>query len=239
MVQISAHQGGSETASPATYEAYKHVLTSGAEFAEFDIRKTGDDVLVVYHDALVIEKGPAVGQLGYQDLCDRAGYAVPRVEEVMDLIAGRLIGHLDLKETGYEQEVVSLAQANFGTGNFLVTSLEDTSIQAIKQAFPLVRTALSLGRDLSKVPRRRWAQVRRSELLPLARVQSCGADWVAVNYKLGRLGVIRTCQRRGIGVMVWTVDSDELIDRFIADQRIEVLITNRPRHAAQRRGAGS
>jgi glycerophosphoryl diester phosphodiesterase len=56
-----------------------------------------------------------------------------------------------------------------------------------------------------------------------------------VNYRLARLGVLRACRRSGIGVMVWTVDSDRLIDRFVADRHVDVLITNRPRHAAARR----
>jgi hypothetical protein len=35
--------------------------------------------------------------------------------------------------------------------------------------------------------------------------------------------------------MVWTVDQDVLIDQFLRDQRIDVLVTNRPDHAARRR----
>lgn len=235
MVQISAHRGGSEKVNPATYEAYEVALTSGAELAEFDIRRTKDNVLVVYHDARSGHTGPLVADLVYEELCDELGYMVPKVAEVMALLAGKMIGHLDLKEIGYEQEVIALALAKFGLENFVVTTLEDVSIANIKRAFPTVKTALSLGRDLKEIPPRRWARVRRSEIFPLSRLRSCGADWVAVNYKLARLGVINACRRSGIGIMVWTVDTDALIDHFIVDQRIDVLITNRPQHAVQRR----
>jgi glycerophosphoryl diester phosphodiesterase len=235
VVQISAHRGGSEDANPATYESYKHALTSGAEYAEFDIRKTKDGVLVVYHDARSGHTGPLVANLAYDELCNGLGYSVPKVAEVMELLAGKLIGHLDLKEIGYEEEVISLALASFGLENFIATTLEDASVRAIKQAFPDVKTALSLGRELKEIPRRFRVSIRRSELFPLARLRACGADWVAVNYKLARLGVIKTCARNGTGIMVWTVDSDELIDQFVVDQRIDVLITNRPRRAVRRR----
>ena len=237
MAAISAHQGGSETAGRGTFEAYQHALDSGAEYAEFDLRKTGDGVLVACHDARVARAGPLLAELGYDDICERAGYRVPRAGELMELLAGRIAGHLDLKETGYEQEVVSLALATFGPGRFVVTSLEDSSIRAISQAFPSVRTALSLGRDLREVPRRRWPAVRCSELRPLRRLRRCGAGWAAVHYRLGQFGVLSSCQRRGIGTMVWTVDTDELIDSFLADPRIDVLVTNRPQHAARRRAA--
>jgi hypothetical protein len=35
--------------------------------------------------------------------------------------------------------------------------------------------------------------------------------------------------------MVWTVDADDLIDQFLADDRVSVLITNRPGYAVRRR----
>lgn len=242
IVAISAHRGGSEAGSPATYEAYKHALTTGAEYVEFDIRKTLDGILVVYHDARAHHHdasaehaGPLVSGISYDELCDRIGYVAPRVDEVMNLLAGKMTGHLDLKEIGYEAEVIELATETFGAGNFIATTLEDQSIVNIKRDFPQVRTALSLGRDLAELPRHRWPGVRRSEIFPLPRIRACGADWVAVNYKLARLGVLRTCAHAGIGTMVWTVDSDPLIDQFITDHRVEVLITNRPEHAVRRR----
>jgi glycerophosphoryl diester phosphodiesterase len=157
------------------------------------------------------------------------------VDEVMALLAGGLIGHLDLKETGYEENVVALASSILGPGNFVVTTLEDASVATIKRAFPAVRTALSLGRSLRGVPRRQWAAVRHGELFPLPRIRACGADCVAVNYRIARLGVAGACHRNGIGIMVWTVDQDVLIDQFLRDQRIDVLVTTRPDHAARRR----
>ncbi len=235
MADISAHRGGSEYARPATYEAYRHALESGAEYAELDIRKTKDKVLVVHHDARTGHTGPRVADLAYRELCDRLGYVVPEVKDVMALLAGKLIGHLDLKEIGYEQEVIDLALASLGPGNFIATTLEDVSVRHIKRAFPEVRTALSLGRDNKEIAWRRWLNVRRSELFPLDRIRACGADWVAVNYRLGQFRVISACRQAGIGVMVWTVDADELIDQFVVDDRIAVLITNRPEHAAARR----
>lgn len=237
MVKISAHRGGSEGVEPATYEAYRHALSSGAEYAEFDIRKTSDGVMVVYHDAHAGHTGPAVADLSYNGLCDRLEYDVPRVLEVMELLAGTMTGHLDLKETGYEEEVIDAAIAAFGADNFVATTLEDVSIENIKRAFPKVKTALSLGRDLKEFPRSEWAGVRRGELFPMSRLRASGSDWAAVNHKIARLGVIRACKRNDIGIMVWTVDSDELIDRFLRDDRIDVLITNRPAYACERRAA--
>ena len=234
-VLISAHEGGSEHARPATYEAYESAIDSGAEYAEFDIRKTREGVMVVYHDTRIAHPGPLVADLTYEELCAQLGYTVPRVDEVMQLLGRKLYGHLDLKETGYEREVIELAAKFFGLGNVVITTLEDSSIAAIKRDFPEVRAALSLGRDLKDIPRKEWAGIRFSELFPLRRIVASKADWVAVNHKLARLGVLSMCQRHNIGVMVWTINSDALIKHFMTDQRVNVLITDRPEYAVRYR----
>lgn len=235
MVLISAHMGGGETARPGSYEAYQHALSSGAEYAEMDIRKTRDDVLVCYHDEHAGPGGPPVATLSWTELCERAGYQVPAAADVMRMLGGTLHGHLDLKETGYEKEVIELALTSFGPGQFVATTLEDVSVAAIKKVYPDVPAALSLGRDIPGWPVHRWAAVRGSELLPLRRIRACGADWIAAHHRLARAGVAAACRRHGIGVMVWTVDEDRLIDQFLASRTVDVLITNRPVHAVARR----
>jgi glycerophosphoryl diester phosphodiesterase len=228
-VAVSAHKGGSEDAPPATWKAYETALTTGAEYVEFDIRRTRDGHLVVYHDPCVA--GRPVAGLTYQELCTATGHRIPLVREIMKLIAGRAVGHLDLKETGYEHEVVKLALDLLGPGNFVATTLEDSSIQLIKKTFPEVTTALSLGRDLREMARVLRLPTRARELYPLGRMRACGADWLAVHRRLARANVLRLCGRFGIPAMVWTVNGEPQMRRFLDDARVTVLITDRPRHA--------
>ena len=228
-VAVSAHKGGSEDAPPATSEAYETALTTGAEYVEFDIRRTRDGDLVVFHDHQIA--GRPIAGLTYEELCTATGHRVPRVREVMKLIAGKAVGHLDLKETGYEHEVVKLALELLGPGNFVATTLVDSSIRRIKDSYPEVTTALSLGRDLREVTRLMRLPARARELYPLGRMRACGADWLAVHRRLARANVLRLCGRFGIPAMVWTVNGEPQLRRFLADPRVTVLITDRPRYA--------
>ena len=218
--------------------AYASALETGAEYVEFDIRRTGDGELAAFHDART-QQGGALAAMSYARLCEQAGYRVPRVADVMTLIAGKAIGHLDLKDTGGEERVVEMALDILGPGNFVVTTLEDESVAAIKARFPGVPAALSLGRDLGEVPRSRRAATRLGELLPMRRLRACRADWAAVNYQLAWAGVLAQCHRAGIKTMIWTVDEDREMRRWLADPRVTVLITNRPADAvALRAGRG-
>lgn len=231
MAAISAH--GPRT---GTIEAYARALETGAEYVEFDIRRTADGELTAFHDPRT-RQGEALAAISYPRLCELAGYPVPRVADLMTLIAGKATGHLDLKDTGGEEKAVEMALDILGPGNFVVTTLEDESVAAIKARFPGVPAALSLGRDLNEVPRARWAATRLSELFPLRRLRACRADWVAVHRRLAAAGVLAQCHRAGINAMVWTVDGDAEIRRWLADPRVAVLITNRPGDAVAMRTA--
>jgi glycerophosphoryl diester phosphodiesterase len=179
MAAISAH--GPRT---GTIEAYANALETGAEYVEFDIRRTADGELAAFHDARTRQGNP-LAAISYSRLCELAGYPVPRVADVMATIAGKATGHLDLKDIGGEEKVVDMALDILGPGNFVVTTLEDRSVAAIKARFPAVPAALSLGRDLDEVPRSRRAATRLSELLPMRRLRGaagptgwrCTAAW--------------------------------------------------------------
>lgn len=231
MAAISAH--GPRT---GTIEVYANALETGAEYVEFDIRRTADGELAAFHDART-SQGDPLAAISYSRLCELAGYPVPRVAEVMATIAGKATAHLDLKDTGGEDKVVEMALDILGPGNFVVTTLEDQSVAAIKARFPSVPVALSLGRDLDEVPRSRRAATRLSELRPMRRLRACRADWVAVHRRLAAAGILAQCHRAGIKAMVWTVDEDAEMRRWLADQRVTVLITNRPADAVALRAS--
>lgn len=232
---MSAHRGGGETCPPATYGAYADAVASGAEFAELDIRRLADRTLVVFHDEHVGPGGHALAGLGYRELCTAAGYEVPRVTDVLQILAdGGLGAHLDLKEVGYEAEVVGLVERLVGD-RYVATTLEDDSIRAITARFPHATTALSLGRDVTGLTPAKALAVRRAELFPAARLTACRAGGIAVHHELARHGLLEVAAQRGLAAWVWTVDEDVLLHRFLDDPRVTALITNRPRRAAELR----
>lgn len=237
---VSAHRGGSDLAAPATWEAYRDAPRSGAEYVEFDIRRTRDGVFVVHHDSRVNHTGPELATLTHAEASRLAGYELPGVAQVMELAAGNgMKGHLDLKEKGDERETVGLALDVFGVDGFVATTLEDASIAAIARDFPHVRTALSVGRNRREIPLSRLVAVRRSEFFPLRRLRECGATGLAVHQRLAGATVLRQCAAHGLFAMVWTVNDDGRMRHFLGDGRVDVLITDRPRRAlALRDGAG-
>jgi glycerophosphoryl diester phosphodiesterase len=229
-VQVSAHAGHPPHAPVLPAGAYLDALAAGADYVEVDVRRTADGQLVAHHDPLAGQRHP-VAAVSYARLCELAGCEVPRVAEVLALVSGRARGHLDLKETGYEPDLVRLALDVLGPGQFVITTTEDASVAAVRAAFgdaAAVPAALSLGRGLRGAPRGEWLRTRVSEVRPLARLRACGADWVAVDHRLAAAGVARRCRRHGLKVMVWTVNNEREMRYWLAGGRADVLVTDRP-----------
>ena len=228
-VRISAHAGHAVCGKSRTIEAYRDAVATNAEYVELDIRTTADGELVAFHDPGT-SQGHPLPALEYARLCDLAGYEVPKVSDVLAVIKGRAKGHLDLKETGGEHQLVQLALDVLGPGEFIITSLEDASVAAIRSRFRDVEevpVALSLGRGTKGASRPEWLRTRLSELRPESRLRACGADWSAVDHRLALAGVAGRCRRRHVKVMVWTVNSEREI-RYWLRRGIDVLVTDRP-----------
>ena len=96
------------------------------------------------------------------------------------------------------------------TENLVVTTEDLESIRRIKQTFPQVRCGLTSR------------HVERSD-----------ADFVSIDQRHV------TVESYPVPIWVWTVDDQKLMERFLADPRVECLITNRPDLALRLRSARS
>ncbi|WP_026413879.1 glycerophosphodiester phosphodiesterase [Actinomadura oligospora] len=195
---------------------------SGADYVEIDVRRTGDGALVVHHDPTV--GGLPLARLARDRAAELSDHPIPLVSEAMEIIAGSALGHLDLKERGCETELVELAEAALGPDGFVVTTRDVASIRQIKRDFPHVRVAMSVGRSL-------WERGAHRDFLPVRAIRESGADLVALNHRLARVGVLAQIARAGFPAMIWTVNAEPQMRRFLTDPRVEVLITDHPRQA--------
>jgi len=217
---ISAHSGGAERARPGSLAAYQAVVSSGAEYAEFDVRRAGDGSLLAQHSG----DSPS----GLDGSGREPALAAREVMEV--LAAGGVRGHVDLKGTGFEREVVELAQSSFGPDGFVVTTADPASVAAIGAEFPAVPVGLSVGFGPASITRD-LRRLRWPLSFPLAAVQASGASWVAMSYRYARPEVLDRCVAAGLRIMVWTVNDDRRLARLLSDPRVAVVVTDRPEHA--------
>jgi glycerophosphoryl diester phosphodiesterase len=199
---LSAHRGGPEgTRAPDTLDTIAAACELGVDLVEFDVRVNADGAFVIGHG------GPSEVLLS----------------SVLDLIRGRARGHVDLKVNHSEIEIADLCLDRLGPDGFVVTTRFDAGIARLRAARPDVMVGLSLGRQSP------W--LHRNELFPWRRLERCGANLVAAHHRLARFGVLAGAARRGLPVLVWTLNSDRLIRRAQRDERVWAYTTDYPRRA--------
>lgn len=222
---IVAHRGASAlVAFENTIEAFEKAIEIGADAMEFDVRRCADGTLVSFHDDSV--DGSKIASLSFDQLeliAGRRGFAVPKVEEIFRLARGRIFLDIELKEAGYEAELVELARSLLEPGSFVMKSFLDAAVREIKRLDSSLTTGLLLG-----VEKPRFGPLGRlSELFPGRRLRRARADFVAPHYLLLRLGFLARMRRRRTPVFVWTVNDPDLMRRLIAEGA-HAVITDRP-----------
>ncbi|HEY1485903.1 MAG TPA: glycerophosphodiester phosphodiesterase [Micromonosporaceae bacterium] len=236
---LSAHRGGPEGLfEPNSLEAMKASLDVGVDLIEFDVRTTSDGGFVTFHDADVdIDGAPRpIAELTEDEVIAREP-AAARVTDILHLIKGRALGHVDLKDTRLELEIADLCESVLGPTGFVLTTMEDESVARIRAGRPHLVVGLSLGRDSTGLNKLQEFQLRMSEIFPGRRVRKCRANMLALNYKIARLGALRWARRHHIDVLVWTINEPDLIRSIANDERYWAFTTDYPRLARQLRGA--
>ncbi len=220
---IIAHRGASRMAgSDNTIESFTLAITTGAEYVEMDIRRTKDKMLIVFHDDTINDI--KLETLTFKELNQEAlklGYQVPLFEDVLKLCAGKIKLDLELKETGYEKQVITLVKKYYSYDSFMLKSFLDTAVLRVKETDKKIKAGLLLGYKVADKKR------RFNEYFPLRRLISCKADFVSPHYKLVTWAYALRMKLLGKDMYVWTVN-DEVIMKKLLTKKVEGIITDVP-----------
>lgn len=221
MITIVAHRGAPQREHENTVKSFLAAIELGADMVELDIRKTGDGVLVVFHDPYFSRSGrrTPVNRTSYRDLNRRAAkkkFHIPTVEEAFSSLSGRTKLDIELKEPGYEDSVVALAAQYFDMKDFVCTSFDPKIVAAVNAASPSCTTGLILSGEES-----------------LAFCDRTLAGVVAPDHKLfaAHREFFSAAKNQGKKIAVWTVDGTAALSQLLVDPLVDAIITNRPDRA--------
>jgi glycerophosphoryl diester phosphodiesterase len=220
---VVAHRGAWGAAPQNSMEAFERAITLGCTGIEIDVRRTADGRLAVVHDARV--GGRTVARFEHQRLQARmkAGQA-PLLEDVLELVAGRLVLDVELKEDGYVPAVMAAIAGRLTPDGYVITSFHDAVLPQVKRWVPEARTGLLVG------PRLRLRELDR-------RVRQTGVNFLAPHVALARRGILGWAEARNLPAWLWTVNDPRLLRRLLRDERVAAVVTDRPERALSISGA--
>lgn len=205
---IIAHRGASALCDHEnTIESFQIAINIGADYAEFDIRRTKDHKLIVFHNPDF--DGTPICELTYATLCEKTAkenYRVPLLEEVLALCSGKIKLDIELKESGYERRVVNLVKKYYPSYNdYMMKSFIDKTVARIKELDPNIKAGLLLGKANATFRR------RLHEYFPEHRLRACHADFVSPHYQLATAEFVARMHIEKKPVYIWTVNHAKTI----------------------------
>jgi len=233
---VSAHRGGAgdDHSLENTLEAIEAAIEAGVDFVEFDVRLTADGRPVLFHDDEHVgeDEQRSISNHAYHEI---AGGSLVELDTVLAAIAGKVGAHVDLKVRGDEVALVSHIVGVLGVGNVIITTAEDASVREIRRWSRTHAPGLLVG--LSSSP---WAHDGRfvprwrsqvSAAFPRSRVWLSGANLVVSHKLIARLWLKTYARRRGLELVVWTVDDPRELERWMYDPDAWIVTTNYPERA--------
>ena len=216
---VIAHRGDCAAAHENTIEAFSDAIAAGADGIEFDVRRTADGALVVHHDDAI--GGSLLARVDYKAcvaLTRALGYQLPLLSDVLAAARGRIQLDVELKEGGYEDEVLALLDgAGLSLDEYVVTTFDPPTLLRVRTLAPAIRTGLLLEKT-------DWAQafdaVRRSTAHFLA------PQWPMIDER-----GLAAAHEHGVPLVVWTVNDPAMMRQLFRAPAVTGVITDRPAEA--------
>ena len=237
-IAVCAHRGASEGRRPGTLESFRRAAESRFDYVEFDVRRLVDGALVAFHDPAC--NGRDLAGLTLDDLSQEAGYAVPRVEEVMTALRGLDPG--PHRPQGARVRAPGAGSCRRGPG-----------VRILRGHHPRGRHD---RHDQARLPRRPGGTVARAwsgrrtivdagaradeRALPAAaatRLRAPTSSRSITGWPV--LNVLRVAKQMGMPVFVWTVNDSRSLVRFARSAVVECIVTDEPEKAAELLGLTS
>jgi len=223
---VISHAACGGHAPENTLAGIRKAIELGSDAIEIDVQATADGVPVLMHDPTVDRTTNGTGVVAQMTLeqiraLDAGGEPPPTLAEVLDLTRGKVLLVMEIKQTGIEEQVARVVHATDSLDDVMAWSFFRPALEGMRAAEPRIPCGLLISPEaLPQWPKARGLAVK------------LGAQAVSVFYAGANEQVARDCQRSGLALYTWTVDSSREIIRLI-DLGVDGICTNYPDKAVK------
>lgn len=224
-VDIIAHRAGPPPSPENTLAAMERAIAAGADYAEIDVQRTRDGVVVVVHDADLMRVAGDPRRIADIAATDLAGLVqrpddgsapderrVATLDDFLDRARGRIRLSIELKYYGPDPAlapaVVDRVRAAGMDDEVVVMSLSADAVEQLARIAPHLTvgyvSAATVG-DPTRLP----------------------VTFLAVSRTAATPRLLRSARERGLDVQVWTVNRTTVMAELI-ERGVDGLITDDP-----------
>lgn len=217
---VLGHRGAKGHAPENTLASFEKAIELGATMVELDIHLSRDDELVVMHDAQVdrtTDGRGAIRDLRWEEIeqldagswfgPEFAGARVPRLEDVFDAVADRILINVEVKTAdrpypGIVERLAEVLETRNLADRVVISSFEASYLKSLRPRLPDVELAL-----LYSKPR------------PNACDEAVEAGWQSLHPHLSHVSkaFVDEAHAKGLAIRAWNPNEVERMRPLIAD----------------------
>ena len=189
----------------------------GVDAIEFDVRKTRDNHLIVMHDADVKRTTNGKGLVAdltlkeIKELSIDKGEKIPTLEEALECIGNKSKILIELKETGFEEKVLSAVLSKKMEKNVIITSFLEPALAKTRELNKTIETGLIYAKH--KNPVKAALELKANYLLPL--------------YRFTHTANVEKAHENTLKILVWTINTKEEAAEFVK-KGVDGIATDKP-----------
>lgn len=199
------HRGAKAYEPENTIRSFKKAIELGVDAVELDVRRTRDGELIVIHDSNVEKTTDGEREVGEMTLREikeinlEKGEKIPTLDEALDFLDGKVKILIELKESGYEEDVYGLVRDKGLKEHVVIVSFKEEALKRIRDLDSEIETGFI------------YARYRK----PLKRAFELKTDYVLPLYHFTHSSTVKKAHEMGLKVIVWTINEKEDAEKFV------------------------
>jgi len=211
------HRGARAYEPENTLRSFRKALEIGVDAIEFDVRKTRDDHIVVIHDADVKRTTNGKGLVAdlklaeIKKLSTEKGEKIPTLEEALEFIDGKVKILIELKEQGYEENVLSTVHSKKLEKNVIISSFLEPALKKTRELNKTIETGLIYAKHPN----------------PIKAALELKANYLISLYRFTHTANVEKAHENGLKVIVWTINTLEEAAEYVK-KGVDGIATDKP-----------
>ena len=217
---IIAHRGASGLCGEDnTLASFRLAIAHGCDYAETDLRLSADKEIICFHDGRFNDI--PVGEWLYSELCAATGLDIPTLEELLAFCEHKIGLDLELKESGYEKEIIQIISAYDFSDKLILKSFNHEAIIELKKIEHNFPVGLLLGQKKAE-------QSASDSFNHMAKlVSELKVDFLSPHHSHLSEELWEHADLSKVPILPWTVNNEQDITKVCA-LPIAGIISDRP-----------
>jgi glycerophosphoryl diester phosphodiesterase len=211
------HRGARAYAPENTLKSFRKAIEIGVDAIELDVRKTKDNQLVVIHDADVKRTTNGEGLVSELTLAQIKalsagdGEKIPKMQEALDFLDKKVKVLVELKEAGFEEQVLSVVHTKGLEKNVVIISFLEEALKKVREQYNTIKTGLIYAKPSN----------------PVKAALELKANYLVAFYRFIHTANVQKAHENGLKIIVWTINTPEEAQTY-AKKGVDCIASDKP-----------